>query len=125
MSKPSGSCEKDRCRSYVDTLDSTSRRRYDEKIKDIENIDPFEHPTWSTDENLLPKIEQEDIYDYLRNRVSFYTREQFKAEKQLGAHNQLTSGWVKSVVSYKPQGCDIIIKAEVRFPSLTFIQSGL
>jgi hypothetical protein len=46
---------------------------------------------------LLPSIGYEDIVDYLLVRKSVYTAEEFKAVKGLGAHNQLTSGWMRDL----------------------------
>ena len=61
---------------------------------------------WSEDVARLPPVEQADISDYLVHRTSYDTSRKFKAEKALGAHNQLTSGWVKNIFTHKPQGCE-------------------
>lgn len=86
------------------------------KLSSVNGVDPYETPEWSNDVKLLPLIEQEDIADYLVHRTSFYTRQAFKASKQLGAHNQHTSGWVKTVFTHNPRNCqNTIITAEVCF----------
>ena len=82
--------------SYKESLDAASRQRYNVKLALIGGVDPYENNMWSTDVAHLPTIEQEDIY----HKISLYTRQQFKASKQLGAHNQLTSDWVKSIMSH-------------------------
>ena len=80
----------------------------------VNNVDPYQNTEWSEDVARLPSVEQVDIRDYLVHRTS-YTRERFKAEKALGAHNQLTSGWVKKILTHKPRGCgNTIIIAQVR-----------
>lgn len=99
---------------YVDTLDSVSRKRYESKLSTIGGLDPYENGQWSDDVGLFPPVAQDDISDYLVHRTSYYTRKSFKANKQLGAHNQQTSGWVKKLLAHKPRGCDnTIITAEV------------
>ena len=100
---------------YIDTLDSVSRRRYESKLCAVNNVDHYENSEWSENVARLPPVEQVDISDYLVHRTSYYTREKFKAEKALGAHNQLTSGWVKKILTHKPRGCgNTIIIAQVR-----------
>lgn len=100
--------------SYLETLSGSSKQRYKEKIKFVSDVDPYENKTWLTDQKFFPTIEVDDIREYLVNTTSFYTRETFKAAKQLGAHNQLTSGWVKSVKTHKPADSEgIIIIGEV------------
>ena len=105
---------------YVDTLDKVSLARYHDKVKCVNGIDPYEHAVWSDDATFLPRVEQGDIFDYLLHRTSYYTSKSFKAQKQLGAHNQMTSGWVKKFFSHRPQGSqNVIITSEVSIEKQT------
>ena len=99
---------------YIDSLDKAARCRYEAKLVAVKNIDPYQNLIWTDDPKYLPPVEQDDISDYLVHRTSFYTRKKFKAYKQLGAHNQHTSGWVKTIYTHKPRDCEnIIATAEV------------
>ena len=99
------------------TLDSVSRRQYENKLCTVNNVDPYQNSEWSEDVARLPSIKQVEISDYLVHKTNYYTLEKFKAEKALGAHNQLTSGWVKKILTHKPWGCRntiIIAQPQVR-----------
>ena len=93
MAKPSQKSEKKVQEKYIDSLDKVSRERYEQKLTLVKNVDPYELTGWSDDPGILPPVEKDDINEYLVHRTSYYTRQQFKAEKSLGAHNQMTSGW--------------------------------
>lgn len=114
MSKPRDELSKKVVTPYVDTLDDVSKRRYLQKIAAVKNIDPYENEDWSDDAKTFPPLDKCDVFEYLVNRTSYYTRERFKAMKQLGAHNQLTSGWVKKMYTHRPHGCEnTIITSQV------------
>ena len=100
--------------SYVNTLLGSAKTRYQDKIKIAK--DPYSIPPgdWSEDDSLLPNVSDEDLVEYLLFRTSFYTMTQYKAVKQLGASNQLTSGWIQGVLCHKPVGSDYtLVKAKV------------
>ena len=101
--------------TYVDTLCGSDLKRYKDKIK-IVPVDPYCVPSedWSEDASLLPTVADEDLVEYLLFRTSYYTMAQYKAVKQLGATNQLTSGWIQGVLCHKPVDSEyVIIKAKV------------
>ena len=89
------------CRKYgkqYDDLSAESKRRYTEKLdligKDVN--DPYFVCTKEVvkkDED-LPLVEYPDVYNYLINAPSPYTKQQLKAYKSLEGYNFLVSGWV-------------------------------
>ncbi|KAK7476327.1 hypothetical protein BaRGS_00032445 [Batillaria attramentaria] len=99
MSKPPAKRHKESDR-YADQLTGPVKARYLEKIKLCGGVDPYSVSTWSVDDGRLPSLGYKDIVEYLMLKKSPYTREAFKAIKSLGAHNQVTSGWVKDVLSW-------------------------
>ena len=86
-------------KTYVDTLDPISKARYFEKLKLIDNRDPYEIPKkeWTNKVDLWPEIEYPDIVNYLVNTQSTYTLKDMKAYKSLESYNQFVCGWVKEV----------------------------
>ena len=85
----------------------TSGQPYvDEKLCAIGGFDPYEivAKEWSRGDTHLPPVGYEDIVDYLMVRKSAYTKEKLKAVKSLGAHNQVTSGWVHEVFTFVHPG---------------------
>ena len=116
MSKSGSKSSQKVCTKYIDTLDSVSRSRYESKLTSVKNVDPYENTEWSEDVDLarFPPVKKDDISDYLVHRTSYYTRKKFKAEKALGAHKQLTLGWVNKISTHTPHGCDnTIVIAQV------------
>ncbi|KAL3843252.1 hypothetical protein ACJMK2_021194 [Sinanodonta woodiana] len=84
---------------YVDTLAPISKARYIDKIRLIDNKDPYEiaKAEWSTDVNKCPDIQYPDIVNYLVNTQSAYTLSDMKAYKSLESYNYFVSGWVKEM----------------------------
>ena len=105
--------------SYIETLQPVVKARYVEKLKSMGSFDPYEvvSKKWSNDENTLPPVGCEDIVDYLLVRKSAYTQQDFKAVKSIGAHNQVTSGWVQEVLIFQPpktsDTANIVVSAKV------------
>lgn len=85
-----------RLSSYAEQLEEPHKSRYVDKVMWCGGIDPLclrdDETTGSISD--YPKTEYCDVKDYLVNKTSFITRDQFKARKSLEAHNYLTSGWV-------------------------------
>ncbi|KAI4463425.1 exonuclease phage-type/recb c-terminal domain-containing protein [Holotrichia oblita] len=71
-------------------------KRYKEKIKLINNVDPFslQDKEVSFLVDSFPKIQFVDIMAYLVFTHSFYTKEQIKAYKSLQSYKYLESGFV-------------------------------
>ena len=79
--------------------------------------DPFIlHSNWSDDVSLLPDITYPDIYHYLIEYSSQFSKESLKAYKSLESYNFFVSGHVQNVyyheVEKKSKFC--FIKTEVR-----------
>ena len=84
---------------YRETLALERRKSYDEKLKLIENIDPYNVSNFlfSDSMELWPEIEFPDIANYLIFSTSSYTKEQLKAYKSLDAYNYFVAGWVRCI----------------------------
>ena len=78
---------------YRETLALERRKSYDEKLKLIENIDPYNVSNFlfSDSMELWPEIEFPNIANYLIFSTSSYTKEQLKAYKSLDAYNYFAS----------------------------------
>lgn len=77
--------------TYIDTLDTITRRRYEDKISLIDGLDPYEldNTTLDSGHSGLPSITNRDIMNYLVNTVSAYLLEQFKAYETLKSYNSV------------------------------------
>ena len=85
--------------TYFSKLDLKAKERYKEKIKLIENVDPYTLQKEAFTENIdcFPKVTYPDIVNYFLFAPSPLTKEQLKAYKSLESYNQFVSGWVKDV----------------------------
>jgi hypothetical protein len=84
---------------YTLELNSAVLARYGDKLKCINNIDPyllleFQKNTLSDETEQYPPIELEDITMYFLERKSPYTNEQIKAYKSLESYKYFKSGFV-------------------------------
>ena len=86
-----------------ENLSKEAKTRYKEKLKIIDEFDPFTGTTGELAEH-LPPIEAVDIMSYLVLQTSFIIAKRFKARKSLEAYNQFVSGWVKEVCNLKVAG---------------------
>ncbi|XP_057698272.1 uncharacterized protein LOC130919508 isoform X1 [Corythoichthys intestinalis] len=87
---------------YIDTLDTESRNRYEQKIELI-GVDPYEvkKDSLTTDLDSLPAISYYDIVNYLIHTKSAYTMQDLNSLKAMDALNQCRSGWVMDVMTMK------------------------
>ena len=82
---------------YFKNLSKTTKRRYEEKIKDIgvENVekgDPFLISSeWVDDVLKWPEVEFGQIYVYVIDLPGPYTRETMKAYSSLEAYQQFST----------------------------------
>lgn len=76
--------------TYAENLSEEAKTRYKEKLKIINEFDPFTGTGELADH--LPSIEAVDIVSYLVLQTSCITVKQFKARKSLEAYNQFMSG---------------------------------
>ena len=86
-------------RSYRDSLSAENRIDYDQKLKIISGIDPYNVNAsfFSQSEEKWPDIEFPDIINYLLLSSSKYTKEQLKAYKSLQAYQFFVAGWVRGI----------------------------
>ena len=85
MSKP-------RLSKYASQLEELEKTRYIKKIF-LFKEDPY---LMAFDEQVLPQnVSSIDTYEYIVNKKSFYTSNEFKAYKSLEAFKLYQSGWVQ------------------------------
>ena len=96
---------------YVESLDSTSKVRYLAKLKVIDNLDPYtmSADSFSADPTYLPAINYANIYTYLVNTPSPYTKDELECYKGLDAYTQFVSGWVRDVKATVVQNAHLVI----------------
>ena len=103
---------------YYDDLDAVAQRRYRQKLE-IAGLpsDPYSSNDFvsaTLDRTLWPQVEYPDIYNYLINAISPYTKEQLKAYKSLDGYNFFCQGWVRNleILVVKEKGI-VVLKAAV------------
>ena len=86
-------------RKYLQTLTNESRKKYQEKLNLINNIDPYNvSSNFFTDSvEMWPNVEYPDIVTYFLCSTSRYTKEQIKAYKSLESYQYFVAGWVRCV----------------------------
>nr|XP_022307471.1 uncharacterized protein LOC111113467 [Crassostrea virginica] len=84
---------------YRDTLETITRARYMEKLRPIDDKDPYEmeKSEWTTDMMNWPEVTYPDIVNYLVYTQSAYTLAELKAYKSLQAYNYFVSGFVQDI----------------------------
>ena len=90
-----------RLSDYAESLPSDAKARYEEKLKVIGGIDPFQAGNVGELNDGLPDVDTADLVSYLVLQTSFITTKQFKARKSLEAYNQFVSGWIKDIQNRK------------------------
>ena len=85
--------------SYVDNLNAEERKNYSEKLKIINNINPYSAGSnfFSESMEMWPDIEFPDIVAYLLCSTSRFTKEQIKAYRSLESYQYFVAGWVRCV----------------------------
>jgi hypothetical protein len=85
--------------TYVDSLDPISRARYVQKCDLIDKMDPYEIPKaeWKSVVGEWPDVQYGDIYNYLVNTVSAYSKDEMRGYKGMDSYNQFVCGWVKEI----------------------------
>ena len=87
---------------YYQQLPESARKRYAEKLDMIGfSCDPYvKHSShqWSKASTKWPEIEYPDVYNYLVNTPSPYTKEEMKAYKSLEGYKYFVDGWVEKVL---------------------------
>lgn len=103
---------------YVENLSPVDRDCYVNKITletGVKLPDPYSLKEWQFDMKKWPALQWPDIYNYLINSPSVYTKESLKAYKSLDAVNYILSGHVQKVMFHNiPEAPDYcVIRAEV------------
>ena len=97
--------------SYFESLTNTDKADYKRKLTLSTGeslLDPFTIKNWKFDDSLLPDISWPDIYNYLIEYPSVFSKESLKAYKSLEGHNffylwSCTRGLSSELFSYKPR----------------------
>ena len=86
-------------RKYLDTLTNESRKKYQEKLNLINNIDPYDVSSnfFTESMEMWPNVEYPDIVTYFLCSTSRYTKEQIEAYKSLESYQYFIAGWVRCV----------------------------
>ena len=113
-----------RLSDYAESLPSDAKARYEEKLKVIGGIDPFQAGNVGELNDGLPDVDAADLVSYLVLQTSFITTKQFKARKSLEAYNQFVSGWIKDVQNRKVCGKHLQITARVSDFIMLFVYHG-
>lgn len=92
-------------------MDCPINKRYKEKISVINGIDPYslDPKTASSSIDDFPKCNLWCIGNYLVNKTSHYTHEDFNAYKSLQAYTQFACGWVRDVFVYKINTWHVVV----------------
>lgn len=103
---------------YYEQLETDVKKRYQEKLDSIgERVDdPYTFDSGPQGIGTVPDIEYPDIYNFLINTPSPYTKEELKAYKSLEGYKYLVAGWVGNVSVHTVRGDDgkMILTARVR-----------
>ena len=94
--------------AYYRGLPDETKKRYNAKLDKLGTAvdDPYATmpsaqpggtDMWTLNRQLWPKVEYPDIYNYLINTPSPYTKEQLKAYKSLEGYKYHVDGWVSKV----------------------------
>jgi len=86
--------------AYFMQVDAQAKQRYVKKLDMLPGVidDPYLKSGFVAKSNhLWPQVEYPDIYHYLINTPSPYTREELKAYKSLDGYNFFIQGWVSNV----------------------------
>ena len=95
--------EERRYSSVYDDLDVVSKKRYREELDRLgkESVDPYLPVGEDRRLRSFPGVEYPDVYNYLVNAPSPYTKEAMKAYKSLEAYKYLVAGWVGDVSVFR------------------------
>lgn len=108
------------CGSVQRKVDEKARKRYDEKVKGVNGLDPYEHKQWTKDVSVLPNFQHAHIYNYMILSISAYTHEIFSNFRSLQQPQvQFTDGGVQDLEMFRVDS-KTIVRTKVRslFPNL-------
>lgn len=102
--------------SYASELSNTDRESYLEKLTLSNGIrlpDPCTIVEWIEDVSRWPNIQWPDIYTYLVEKPSVYTREKLRAYKSLDAYEYVVCGHVQNVKYHDIDSEFCVLKSEI------------
>ena len=102
--------------SLYEQLDSSDKARYKEKLRMLQlHSDPYllDKNTWLTERSVWPPVEFPDVFVYLINSPSTYTKEALKAYKSTDAWSYFVAGLVTEVKVLKITEDSYIMTARV------------
>ena len=84
---------------YNNELDISVKKRYQEKLNSIgENFgNPYTFGPGPGITEFMPLIKYPDIYNFLINTLSPYTKDKLNAYKSLEGYQYLVAGWVSNI----------------------------
>ena len=86
--------------SLYEQLDSSGKTRYKEKLHILQlRSDPYllDKNSWLAERSLWPPVEFPDVFVYLINSPSPYTKEALKAHKSIDAWSYFVAGFVNEL----------------------------
>lgn len=102
---------------YYNQLEAGAKERYREKLDKINLTvsDPYTFGQGQEiSEAILPDIEYPDIYNFLINTPSPFTKEELKAYKSLDGYKYLLAGWVGDIALHVVGSEAMVVTAKVR-----------
>ena len=94
-------------------LDSSARKRYKQKMSMLGlSQDPYLFTPGSADKTSLPSVEYPEIFNYLINLPSPYTKESLKAYKSSEAWSYFVAGFV-SEIEWHSNDTAVLVESKV------------
>ena len=99
----------------MNQFDTSVKKRYQEKLNSIgENFnDPYTFGPGPGITEFMPLIEYPDIYNFLINTPSPYTKDELKAYKSLEGYQYLGAGWFSNISVHSISPNKAVLTAQV------------
>ena len=110
---------------FTSLTDENARKRYSEKLRDIDGVDPYEtlESEWSDNVDLWPGITHIHIGMYLLLNKSPYSSDDLLNYKSLDCYVNFVSAWVRKVIVRVFGDKRVVIAKVGRYFFLTYIGS--
>ena len=122
-SSSSSSSKKKRLGGYFSSLkDEAARKRYYEKLRLIEDLDPYEteKKDWEDNVDLWPSVTHINVGMFLLLTPSVYSGDDLLNYKSMESYRNFLAGWVREVLVRSLTSADgskkIVVIAKVREP---------
>lgn len=103
--------------AYYETLSASVKKRYDYKIKEFSDIDPYtllDEDMKDEWDDVEFELDDHDVGHFLIHGLNFFTYEQFKSFKaERTSANQAVNGYVRKMPRYAEQNDVILVKGLV------------